>query len=261
MAKLKQLTEQEMKSSKKRFNKLCEYSFVNQEKDLLLDEDDEDPNDNEVIPDKNTGPKIDNTPDNGQEDDSSAKPQEQPQPEIPGSSEDQPNINVDPNQSMTPAATDSQISPEETSNDVEIDVTDLTSKQDDVDQKVSAMADQTKQMMNILNQLVDKVQGINQSTDSEINKIKDEIVKRNPTPVETLQKRITVSDPFTQTPEDYWNKKQSEGHYRLSDDEDENKEYVIKPSDIDDGNIQDIYKSFGLNDDEMNQSLANMFKI
>ena len=50
MAKLKLLTEQEMFESKKRFNKLVEYSFVNQESDLLLDEDDVDPNNPEQKP-------------------------------------------------------------------------------------------------------------------------------------------------------------------------------------------------------------------
>lgn len=261
MAKLKQLTEQEMKDSKKRFTKLCEYSFVNQEKDLLLDEDDDDPNSEggEAIPNQNAQVDLDKSNDNQQPQANQQKP---------SNGEDQPNIDANtPGPDVTdvqtaPAVPEPQPQPniEPQSNDVEIDVTDLTQKQDDVDQKVNAMADQTQQMMDMLSQIADKVQGIVQNTDSEMNKLKDEIVKRNPTPVETLQKRITVSDPFTQTPEDYWKKKESEGHYRLSDDEDDNNEYTIKPSDID-TNVQDVYKSFGLDDDEMNQSLATMFRI
>lgn len=253
MAKLKQLTEQEMNLSKKRFNKLLEYSFVNQEDDLLLDEDD----DNE---DTSQEPDM-NMPGPTEPDMNTANPET---PEAPMGNTPQIDTGENPNietPQVLPTNTEPTMpAPEE--NEVEIDVTDLTSKQDDVDAKVTAMADQTEQMMTILSQLADKVQGIVQKTDSEMAQIKDEIIKRNPTPVETLQKRITVSDPFTQTPADYWKKKESEGHYRLSDDDNENKEqYEIKTSDINGGNPQDIYRSFGMDDDEMNQSLATMFRI
>ena len=105
--------------------------------------------------------------------------------------------------------TSPETSPE---NEVEIDVTDLTNKQDDIEFKVSDMAAQNQQMMELLTQLADKVGGIVKNSEVEMAKLKDEIIKRNPTPVETLQKRITVSDPFTVTPSDYWNKKQAEGH-------------------------------------------------
>ena len=272
MAKLKQLSEQEMFVSKKRFNKLLEYSFVNQADDLLLDEDDDpnDPNQNPGMPTPNSNdnvpavgmPSPDNAPDstpmnsNGSMPDS-GEPQidTNPNPDAQLGGEANPELGGELKNEPAP------IEPAE--NEVEIDVTDLTSKQDDVDAKVTAMAAQNQQMMDVLSQLADKVGGIVKNSEVEMAKLKDEIIKRNPTPVETLQKRITVSDPFTVTPADYWKNKEAEGHYRLSDDDnaDNKEEYVINNSDINNGNAQEIYKSFGLDDDEMNQSLATMFKI
>jgi hypothetical protein len=263
MAKLKKLTEQEMNSSKKRFKKLLEYSFVNKEDDLLLDEADDDPNDQN----------SQKNPNNQQGDTSGQLPNpnlDAPQGEPDeASTETQPTINPAPadsaltpqTQEIAPQPAPEPVPMQAPEDSVEIDVTDLANKQDDVDFKVSNMAAQNDKMIEILAKLTDKVQGIVKNTDSEMNKIKDEIIERNPTPVETLQKRITVSDPFSQTPEDYWNKKESEGHYRLSDDDNDNKEYVIKPSDIESDNVQDVYKSFGVDDDEMNQSLASMFRV
>lgn len=252
MSKLRKLNEQEMKESLKRFNVLKEYSFVNKDTDLLLDEDDdqldqsqqdnaqvqgqgiqsnqEDPTMDQSSDQNNpnqTEPQIDSTPE--------TQPQELPQ-ELP-----QENI---PNEE-----------PESDNNEVEIDVTDLTDKQDDIESKISLMFHQEQNMLKVLDNLANKIQGIVSKNDSEMAKIKDEIIKRNPTPVEVLQKRITVSDPFTQTPSDYWNKKEQEGNYKLSDDED----LELKASDIQ-GSPSDIYKSFGVDDDDWNQSLASMFR-
>lgn len=243
MKKLKQLTEQQMNEGKKRFTKLLEYSFVNQEEDLLLDEDeDEDPN----------------------------QSQEQPQPQ--GDGMEQPELETAPEQpqgeelpvELGQEQTPQQPEPELPVNDiqageVEIDVTDLTNKQEDIGQKVESMSTQTTEMMNLLASLTDKVENIIQTTNSEMTKIKDEIVKRNPIKQEILQKRVVVSDPFNETPEKYWEKKQAQGQYRLEDD-DKQDEYEIKASTLD-SNPRDVYKSFGLSDDEINQSLETVFRF
>lgn len=243
MKKLKQLTEQQMNEGKKRFTKLLEYSFVNQEEDLLLDEDeDEDPN----------------------------QSQEQPQPQ--GDGMEQPELETAPEQpqgeelpvELGQEQTPQQPEPELPANDiqtgeVEIDVTDLTNKQEDIGQKVESMSTQTSEMMKLLASLTDKVENIIQTTNSEMTKIKDEIVKRNPIKQEILQKRVVVSDPFNETPEKYWEKKQAQGQYRLEDD-DKQDEYEIKASTLE-SNPRDVYKSFGLSDDEINQSLETVFRF
>ena len=40
-----------------------------------------------------------------------------------------------------------------------------------------------------------------------------------------------------------------------------NKEYIINNSDISNSNPQEVYRSFGIDDDEMNQSLSTMFRV
>ena len=255
MAKIKMLTEQEMLESKSRFNKLLnfepdkmmlEYSFVNKQEDLLLDEDDElDPSKQQLDPTSEVDPSQ-----GGELPDENSMPQDMSSEPAPAPEAPAPEIAPIPAPAPAPAPSDTGL---------EIDVTDLTNSQEDVELKVSSMTHQTNQMMDILNKLSDKVQGIILNTDVEMAKIKDEIIKRNPTPVEVLQKRIVVSDPFNQTPADYWDKKQAEGHYKL-EDEDEDETFELKSSDID-SNASDIYKSFGLTNDEMNQSLCSMFKL
>ena len=255
MAKIKMLTEQEMLESKSRFNKLLnfepdkmmlEYSFVNKQEDLLLDEDDElDPSKQQLDPTSEVDPSQ-----GGELPDENSMPQDMSSEPAPAPEAPAPEIAPIPAPAPAPAPSDTGL---------EIDVTDLTNSQEDVELKVSSMTHQTNQMMDILNKLSDKVQGIILNTDVEMAKIKDEIIKRNPTPVEVLQKRIVVSDPFNQTPADYWDKKQAEGHYKL-EDEDEDETFELKSSDID-SNASDIYKSFGLTNDEMNQSLGSMFNL
>lgn len=263
MVKLRQLNEQEMVKNKKRFKKLLEYSFVNQEDDLLLDEDKPE---NEDIP----GQKGDI---NMNDMDSGDEMQNIPQDNTQNNNLDPnvPDIDTSKDQNLTKTNTDKTepVQPETTGDlsmnnqegEIEIDVTDLTDKQSELNNKVEMISNQTQQMMDTLNNLANKVQTIIQNTGTEIDQLKNELIKRNPTPVETLQKRITVSDPFNQTPSDFWNKKEQTSNYRLSDNEDNEEEYVIKPSDIDIGNTQDVYKSFNLDDDEMNQSLSSMFKF
>lgn len=287
MAKKRILTEQEMSESKKRFQSLVgfqpdkpesllEFKFVNDKNNLLLDEDDDDPN---AIPDPNNpapapsnaapapGPGPESQP--GEAPAPAPEASNEPEMSVPeGGVQGNPVSQENPMPMEAPQEAPAGGLPSDAASeggDVEIDVTDLTQKQDDVDNKVTQVTSQTQQMMDMLSKLTDKVQGIIQKTDVEMANLKDEMIKRNPTPVQVLNKRLTVSDPFTQTPEDYWKKKEAEGGYKLSDDDDQLKaqndqEFEIKASDIDD-NKADIYKSFGLTDDEMNQSLANMFRM
>lgn len=259
MKKLKKLNEEDMNKYKKRFMQLKEYSFINKEEDLLLDEDDDDTQnqgktlDNDGLSQDNAQPPVD-----GQQQDVA----NQEQPEVNSQVQDNNgqvdlnNVGIETNGSDVNPVLDNQIQ-QDNPNEVEIDITDLTKKQDDIEAKVNKMSSETNSMLDLLNNLSNKIEGIISKTNDDIKNIKDEIVKRNPTPVEVLQKRITVSNPFSETPEDYWNKKEGEGRYKLSDNEEET--YEITNSDLDSNPI-DIYKSFGLKDDEVNQTLTGLLK-
>ena len=262
--KYKELNEQEKNSVKRKFGKILEYSFITKHDDMLLDEDDD--------PQPEADP---NAPQNGmdmgmqQSDPSSIPPATEPmndpaQGSSPADVSPQPDVtptdvNAQPdampeipmdNQPEMPAPEMSAESPK-----VEVDVTQLTQDQKQVDDKVSALTDQTAQMMELLATITDKVDGITTKINDDNESIRQEIAKRNPTPKEVLQKRQTLADPFNQTPEDFWKQKEAEGEYELKDDGE--KEYEIKPSDLDD-NPMNVYKSFGIKDDEVNQSLKGI---
>ena len=113
------------------------------------------------------------------------------------------------------------------------------------------MTQQNQQILDTIEKLTNSIQNKLKNVDIEMSSVKDEIIKRNPTNKEVLQKRITLSNPFTETPENYWNKKQTDSNYKLSD-EDQQKEYELKASDIDSASPFETYKSFGINDDEWN---------
>lgn len=255
MAKFKKLTEEEMLRHKKRFMQLNEYTFVNQESDLLLDEDD----DEDESPEGKQPEGIGDVEKQGQEDNISL---DEPKPHPDGDQMPQDDNAGEGDAQMPQMDTNtpdmSQMNTQD--NEVELDVTDLTKKQDDVVSIVNNVAGETETIMSTLMSLSDKIEKNIKNTESEISNLKKELVKRNPTPVEVLQKRITVSDPFNQTPADYWSKKEKEGKYRLYDEEDSEKEYELKSSDIN-GSANEIYKSLGVTDDEMNQSLSSMFNI
>jgi len=242
--KYRELNENELKSVKKKFGMITEYSFITNRDDMLLDEDDEDPN--------NNLPVLDQTQD-------AVTPTEPAMIDPASSAPADPSMDLQPEQPIEgPQAPDPmEMPPMDTAPietpEVEVDVTQLTQDQKQVDDKVSSLADQTSQMMELLASITDKVDGITSKIDSDTEAIRQEIEKRNPTPKEVLQKRQTLGDPFNQTPEDFWNQKEEEGQYELSDD----KNLEIKPSDLDD-NAMNVYKSFGIKDNEVNQSLKGV---
>jgi len=255
--KYKELNEQEINSVKKKFGMLTEYSFITNHNDMLLDEDDDELQDGMPAPEQGQEgmpPAMDGEipqadPMNGQE---QGAPSPDPAMDM------QPD--VDPSMPAMPdpmAQTPEMPSPEMPTEapEVEVDVTQLTQDQKQVDDKVTALTDQTAQMMELLASITDKVDGISTKIENDNESIRQEIEKRNPTPKEVLQKRQTLADPFNQTPEDFWKQKEAEGQYELSDGEE--KEYEIKPSDLDD-NAMNVYKSFGINDNEVNQSIKGV---
>lgn len=240
MKKYKMLTEQEMDLGRKRFKQLLEYSYISNEGELLLDEDDNEelnPEDKQIGGDevsdlKNTQPN-DMGVDQGDISD-----------EMGGG---------DPLANEIPDV-------ESESDEVEIDVTELTDSQEIISDKVEQLANETSKVYDVLSNLTDKLEQMVNNSNDKINKLEDEIIKRNPTPVEKLQKQVVLSNPFNETPEGYWEKKEKEGNYKLVDDDNQEKEYTITPRDLDVSN-REVYKTFGIEDDEFNQNLNTIFNF
>lgn len=252
--------------SKKRFIKLLEYSYINSEDDLLLDEADDESQEN--VDNQSMQQNMDNQEDSGEEmpqDEMGGQEidgEEAPQDEMGGQEIEGEEMTHDTmggeDEMMDGTVGDTEM--DDTMGEVEVDVTDLTAKQEDIDDKVSALSQQSETLLNTLMQLSDKIENMAQKSDAESQLLRKEIEKRNPTPVEKLQRRVVVSDPFNETPADYWKKKEAEGGYKLVDDDNEEEIFTITPSDLG-GSANEIYKSLGFTDDEFNQNLESMFRM
>lgn len=166
-------------------------------------------------------------------------------PADPGMGED-PNAMTDPMGGEQPGPDDNVI-----------DVDDLTNAQDETNQIVMDLNDKFEKLLGV----VDKFEKFINKNDSEIASLKQELEKRNPTPIEKLDLR-TVNDsyPFNVKPNDYWKEKEETSNYRVGGDEMEVPEqYDLHQSDIDDvknwkeiadslddSDLSDLSKIFGL---------------
>lgn len=133
-------------------------------------------------------------------------------------------------------------------NTEEIDVTELTDAQDEIESKLNNMSGNFDKLFGYIDELgtkVDKI--INHSnnlilaTNIKIDDLKQEIEKRNPTEIEKLNLRSLDSAPFTQKPIEYWEEKNKEGKYDAyfnneinpAKEDDDKKEYVLTQDEID----------------------------
>ena len=138
-----------------------------------------------------------------------------------------------------------------------IDVDDLTNAQDETNQAVMDLNDKFEKLLGA----VDKIERFIDKNDSEIASLKQELEKRNPTPIEKLDLR-TVNDsyPFNVKPNDYWKEKEETSNYRVGGDEMEVPEqYDLHQSDVDDvTNWKEIADSL---DDSDLTDLTKIFKL
>lgn len=236
MKKYKNLNESEKKSVLNKFNLLTEYSFITRQDDLLLDEDD----------DMTTNEPTDNQMGGEQQAPEMGAPQQGGDIAQGGESEMPPAPDADMEMG-------GEMEIPEDGGEIEVDVTDLTKVQGQIDDKVNAIEAKNEKTMELLDKLINKIDQIGVKIETDSQNLKKEIELRNPTPTEKLQKRQTLGNPFNQTPEEYWKQKETEGGYELVDD----KKYEIKANDLD-SNPVNVYKSFGLDDNEMNQSLKSI---
>ena len=147
-----------------------------------------------------------------------------------------------------------------------IDVDDLTKAQEKVNDKVNSVGKNLgkvdDRIENLLKSL-DKVESMIDRQNLEIDDLKKELIKRNPTQTERLNLRSLDSYPFNVSPSDYFKKLSKENdNYDIYSDNDEPtaKEYKITKDDIDDYNEADIAKSFDINDD-LEQNINKIFGV
>lgn len=122
-----------------------------------------------------------------------------------------------------------ELEPEPSGDEVEVDVTSLVKGSEEAKQSADKANQNSEMLLQKLSDLEARLANMTAITDK-IENLEQEIIKRNPTPVEKLEMRSLSSYPFNQKLTDYWADK--EGAYDVMG-KNEPKEFVLKKDDVD----------------------------
>lgn len=147
-----------------------------------------------------------------------------------------------------------------------IDIDGLTKAQEKLDGKENHIGRDLAKVDSRIMNLIDKIENLQSALDSnnnELESLKAEFEKRNPTQTEKLDIRGALdSYPFNVRPDDFWtNKMKERNNYEVYGDNDNSTEdqYTITADDLDDM-PSDINDSFSIDDDDI-QTLEKIFKL
>ena len=146
-----------------------------------------------------------------------------------------------------------------------IDIDGLTQAEDKLNVKQNRIGRDLSKVDNRITALIDTINNLLTKVDSnnsEIESLKAEFEKRNPTQTEKFNLRSLDSYPFNVKPNEYWAEKAKEGGYEAYSDNEEptTKEYVITNDDVDNPSDDIANTFFKIEDDDI-QTLEKMFNI
>lgn len=152
-----------------------------------------------------------------------------------------------PEPDAAPAETpDVEPEPAPESDATEVDVTSLVKGSEEAKHAADVASHNSELLMQQLQNLEKQVGNMSQLS-AKIDGLEQEIIKRNPTPVEKLEMRSLSSYPYSQKLTDYWADK--EGVYDVMDKDKKPEEYVLKQEDVDaDYSDANMKKSFTVTD-------------
>jgi hypothetical protein len=126
---------------------------------------------------------------------------------------------------------------------VEIDVTDIVAKSEETKTSVDGMNNKMDDLLDKLSDLESQIGGMDQVI-GKIDNLEKEIERRNPTPVEKLEMRSMDSFPYSVSLTDFWDDREG---YEATEEE---KEYTLTQSDVDNYDQKEIRNSFNSDNDE-----------
>ncbi len=132
------------------------------------------------------------------------------------------------------AMPDEEMGDEEVDDEDVIDVDDLTQSQEATEYKIDGVNDKISALLQVTTKFVDALK----DNEKQIQDLKHEIERRNPTPEERMNIRSQSSYPYGETPRDYWDRKREENpNYNIIYDndvspKDEDKEFEIRREDL-----------------------------
>ena len=146
-----------------------------------------------------------------------------------------------------------------------IDINGLTRAEDKLNVKQNQIGRDVAKVDDRISTLIDtigKLQTALDNNNSELEELKAEFEKRNPTQTEKLNLRSLDSYPFNVKPTDYWADKAAQGGYEAIADNDKptTQEYVITNDDVDNP-AKDIADTFFKIDDDDIQTLDKLFGL
>lgn len=155
--------------------------------------------------------------------------------------------------------------PEEDDTDV-LDIDDLTDAQEKLNDKqntVGRHVDKIDDKLQQLSHVLDKIEQMIDNNNSEIEDLRGEFKKRNPTQTEKLNLRSLDSYPYNVKPTDFWKQKGMNSNYEPYSDNQEptTKEYEITNNDIDNLDNGQIANSFSTDEDELENLKQDINKI
>ena len=126
---------------------------------------------------------------------------------------------------------------------VEVDVTDIVAKSDETKTSVDGINTKMDDLLGKLSDLESQIGGMDQVI-GKIDNLEKEIERRNPTPVEKLEMRSMDSFPYSVSLTDFWDDR--EGY----DATEEETEYTLTQSDVDNFDQKEIRNSFNSDNKE-----------
>jgi hypothetical protein len=147
--------------------------------------------------------------------------------------------------SSTPEAVPEPVEP--ASNDVEVDVTELVKGSEEAKDAADKASQNSEMLLQKLYDLEARISSMD-AVSGKIAELEQDIIKRNPTPVEKLEMRSLSSYPYSQKLTDYWADKK--GAYDVMGNE-EKEDYTLTQDDVENSYSEgDVKQSFTVKDDD-----------